>query len=100
MLLVSIGVSQAQANTTYYVYWDRAEVKQKAGVLTLASYLICIPIPSYLSFACGTGNAGVAFDFAASKDCKVRQRVTINSSSSYSFDRATHYYQPYSCLKR
>ncbi len=98
---VVIPTGTASADYTYYVYESRSTVKQKAGILTWASIGCVFALRSqwYLSFACSTGTAGKAYDLAAKYDCKLATRVTINTSSQYSWDKASYRYYPYACLK-
>ena len=87
----------ANADTTYYTYWTRAEVKEKDRVLQGASFACGFFVSPALGLACGTGSAGKAFAYGADHDCKVRQTTTIGASVG-SWDRATHYYHVYACL--
>lgn len=93
LLLVGAPAANAQE---YDVYWSRAEVVEKAGVLSAATFL-CGFAPWYISQACQGGDAAVVFDYAALKGCKVKQHVVIGGQMSY--DRATHTYYPYECNK-
>ena len=88
--------AQSAIVDTYYVYWDRSEVKMKAGVIGALTFA-CNFAPWGISNVCSGGAAGAVFDYAALKRCKVRQRVQI-TDSPYSWDRARHTYWPYHCL--
>ncbi len=105
MLLLLSGMSvsmapSADADYSYYTYQSRSTVKARAGVFTGGAYF-CKKAPWYVSAACiaSVSKYTIIYDYAAYRDCKMRIKTTINTSSKYSFDKATHTYQPYQCRK-
>jgi hypothetical protein len=98
IILIAGAVPEARADYSYDYYESRSDVVAKAGWLNWTAYFMCAPIPWYISFVCSTGSAGTAYDFAAERSCKMRVLVTINTSSQYSYDKASYRYYPYECL--
>lgn len=93
--LVFAGGTAAHAATEYDVYWTHAEVEEKAGVLGAITFA-CNFAPAVVSVGCSGGDAGTVFDYAALKDCAVKQHVVI-TGSSMSYDRSVSTYYPYDC---
>ncbi len=103
-LAATLSVSMAppaQADYSYNVYESRSTVKQKAGVISGARDL-CGKAPWAWNLACkaSSNRFHQIYDYASYHQCKMRIRVTINTSSKYSFDKATYTYYPYQCLRK
>ena len=93
--LVFAGGPAAHAATEYDVYWTHAEVEDKAGMYDAIGF-VCAFVPKAVSLGCSGGDAATVFDYAALKDCAIKQHV-VATGSGMSYDKASHTYYPYDC---